>query len=98
MVTGRATTFGNNVSHAVNRTRRRFYPNLRTLRVHSEGLGREVVLKVTSRGLRTLEKHGGLDSWLLSTRSGKLTDEALALKRRMKRRMAKRGEELSSSL
>jgi len=82
VVSGKGVLTGNNVSHANNRTRRRFLPNLQDVSVVSDLLGR-VRLRVTTRGLKTIEHNGGLDSWLLSTNDSKLSDEARLLKRRL---------------
>ena len=57
-VTGKRPTAGNNVSHANNRTRRRFLPNLHTHRLWLEGEKRWVRLRVTSKGMRIIDKRG----------------------------------------
>ncbi len=80
-ITGKGVMSGNNVSHAKNRTRRRFLPNLQKTSLSSEILGRSVSLRVSVNALRTVEKHGGLDSFLLQARNSELADEARALKR-----------------
>lgn len=80
-ITGKGVMTGNNVSHANNRTRRRFLPNLQQTTMTSEILGRKVSLRVTTNAIRTVEKHGGLDSFLLQARNAELADEARALKR-----------------
>jgi large subunit ribosomal protein L28 len=80
-ITGKSVMSGNNVSHANNRTRRRFLPNLQTTRMHSEILGRKVNLRVSTSAMRTVEKHGGLDAFLLQARNAELADEARDLKR-----------------
>ena len=72
---------GNNVSHANNRTRRKFLPNLQRTSMSSEILGRDVTLRVSVSAIRTIEKHGGLDSFLLQARNAELADEARSLKR-----------------
>lgn len=72
MVTGKGVMSGNNVSHANNRTRRRFLPNLQKAGIYSEALQRRIKLRVSARGLRTIEHKGGLDAYLVSTASGKL--------------------------
>ena len=72
MVTGKSVMTGNNVSHANNKTRRRFLPNLQDTSVFSEQLGRWVKLRATANGLRTIEHKGGLDAWLLNTAPTKL--------------------------
>ena len=74
---------GNNVSHAKNRTRRRFLPNLQHTSMQSEILGRTVSLRVTTSAIRTIEKHGGLDAFLMQARNAELADDARALKREM---------------
>ena len=72
---------GNNVSHAKNRTRRKFLPNLQRTSMGSEILGRNVSLRVSTSAIRTIEKHGGLDSFLLQARNAELADDARSLKR-----------------
>ena len=80
-ITGKGVMSGNNVSHAKNRTRRRFLPNLQQTSMSSEILGRSVSLRVSTSAIRTVEKHGGLDIFLLQARNSELADEARALKR-----------------
>lgn len=87
--TGRGVQSGNNVSHANNKTRRRFLPNLHQVTLLSDVLRQRVRLRVTSNGLRTIEKRGGIDAFLLSTPDTKLEGVALTLKRRIKRAQAK---------
>jgi large subunit ribosomal protein L28 len=82
-VTGKGVLTGNNVSHANNRTRRRFLPNLRAHRLYSETLGESIRLRVSSHGLRTVERRGGLDGFLLDARDIDLTSELRRLKRRI---------------
>ncbi len=72
---------GNNVSHANNRTRRKFLPNLQHTSMASDILGRSVKLRVCVSTIRTIEKHGGLDAFLLQARNAELADDARALKR-----------------
>ena len=84
-LTGRGVQTGNNVSHAHNKTRRRFLPNLQDVSLMSDALGHTVSLRVAARTLRTVEHNGGLDSYLLNTSNRKLTDEAKKLKRRIQR-------------
>ncbi|CAI8371396.1 MAG: 50S ribosomal protein L28 [Alphaproteobacteria bacterium UBA4588] len=80
-ITGKGVMSGNNVSHAKNRTRRRFLPNLQQTSMSSEILGRSVSMRVSTSAIRTVEKHGGLDIFLLQARNSELADEARALKR-----------------
>ena len=82
-ITGKGVMSGNNVSHAKNRTRRRFLPNLQQTSMESEILGRTVSLRVTTSAIRTVEKHGGLDAFLMQARNAELADEARELKREM---------------
>ena len=84
IITGKGVQTGNNVSHANNKTRRRFMPNLQSVSLSSETLGTTVTLRISSRGLRTIEHNGGLDAYLLSTPNGKLSCEAKRLKKRIK--------------
>ncbi|MGO1119295.1 50S ribosomal protein L28 [Rhodovibrionaceae bacterium A322] len=81
--TGKGVQTGNNVSHANNRTRRRFLPNMQDTSLYSEILGRMVRVKVSARGIRTVEHNGGLDAYLLGTPNRKLGDEALKIKRQI---------------
>ena len=80
-ITGKTVMSGNNVSHANNRTRRRFLPNLQSRRLHSEVLNRRISLRVSTSAMRTVEKHGGLDAYLLQARNAELAAEARELKR-----------------
>jgi len=80
-ITGKGVMSGNNFSHANNRTRRRFLPNLQRTSMNSEILGRDVTLRVSTSAIRTVEKHGGLDAFLLQARNAELADDARALKR-----------------
>ena len=84
-LTGVGVQSGNNVSHANNRTRRRFLPNVQHVSLVSEALGAYVTLKLTAATIRTVEHNGGLDSYLLGTSNLKLTEEARRLKRRIVR-------------
>jgi large subunit ribosomal protein L28 len=87
-VTGKGVLSGNNVSHANNKTRRRFLPNLQDTSTYSEVLGKMVSLRVSIRGLRTIEHKGGIDSFLIGAADEKLSIEALKLKRQIKRATA----------
>ena len=78
---GKGVMTGNNVSHANNRTRRRFLPNLQSASMQSEILNRKVSLRVSTSAMRTVEKHGGLDAFLLQARNAELAKEAQQLKR-----------------
>jgi large subunit ribosomal protein L28 len=88
-MTGVGVQYGNNVSHANNRTRRRFLPNLQHASLMSEALGATVRVRIAVSALRTIEHRGGLDAFLLSTADAKLSDEARRIKRRIERAKAK---------
>jgi large subunit ribosomal protein L28 len=89
-ITGKGVLTGNNVSHANNKTRRRFLPNLQDASLLSDALGTAVRLRVCTRALRTIEHNGGIDAYLLGTPNRGLTEDAQALKRRIERAQAKR--------
>lgn len=80
-ITGVGVMSGNNVSHANNRTRRRFLPNLQVVSLLSETLGKIFKLKICSKTLRSIEHNGGLDSYLETTSNTKLTEEAKKIKK-----------------
>ncbi|MEK9683009.1 MAG: 50S ribosomal protein L28 [Rhodospirillaceae bacterium] len=84
-ISGKGVLAGNNVSHAQNKTRRRFLPNLQTTTILSDALGGPVKLKLSTQTIRTIEKNGGLDSYLLSASDKDLTEEAVKLKRRIRK-------------
>lgn len=89
-ITGKGVQSGNNVSHANNKTRRRFLPNLQETSFFSDVLATSVRLRLSTNGIRTIEHNGGLDSFLLGTPDRKLPEEAQALKRRIARAQAKK--------
>ena len=72
MITGKGVMSGNNVSHAQNKTRRKFLPNVQDTGLYSEALKRWVKVKVSTIGLRTIEHKGGFDAYLTSTAKTKL--------------------------
>ena len=82
-LTGKAVLTGHNVSHANNKTKRRWLPNLRQQRLFSETLGESVRLKVSNHGLRIVEQRGGLDGYLLGARDTELSGDLRRLKRRI---------------
>jgi large subunit ribosomal protein L28 len=84
-VTGKGTQFGNNVSHANNKTRRRFQPNLQETSLLSDALGQTIRLRLSTHAIRSIEHRGGIDSFLLSSRDAVLSLEA----RRFKNKIAK---------
>lgn len=89
-VTGKGVLSGNNVSHANNKTRRRFLPNLQESSFFSDVLAAQVRLRLTANGIRTVEHNGGIDSYLLETPDRKLTVETIVIKRRLEKARAKK--------
>ena len=90
-ITGKGVLSGNNVSHANNKTRRRFLPNLQVTSLLSDILGHSVRMRMSTRAIRTVEHNGGIDAFLLGTSSNKLTIEGRTLKRRIEKAQIKRG-------
>ena len=88
-ITGKGVLSGNNVSHANNKTRRRFLPNIQVSSMLSDILGTSVTMRLSTRGIRTVEHNGGIDAYLLSTPNTKLTEEARVVKRRIVKAQAK---------
>jgi len=84
-LTGKGRLTGCNVSHANNRTKRVFLPNLQNVTLMSEALDRSFKFRVSTNGLRSVEHNGGLDNWLLKTADGKLSPRALKVKRELKK-------------
>ena len=80
-MTGKGVLVGNNVSHANNRTKRVYRPNLQHVSLASEILGNSYVLKISMNALRTVDKNGGLDPFLLRAKPSHLSPKALRLKR-----------------
>ena len=71
---------GNKVSHANNKTRRRFLPSVQVMRLYSEALGRMISLKLSTHGMRTVEHKGGLDAFLVNTPTSKLDQDLRSIK------------------
>ena len=89
-VTGKKPHFGNKVSHANNKTRRRWQPNLQVCSFPSEIMGKRISLRLTANGIRTVEHNGGIDAWLLSTRPSRLTETALKLRKQLEKAKARK--------
>jgi large subunit ribosomal protein L28 len=87
-VTGKAVMSGNTVSHAENRNRRRFLPNIQETRLYSEALDRWVAVKVTTNGLRTVEHKGGFDAFLVNTAKTKLDHKLRPIKTLVEKALA----------
>ena len=84
-LTGKGPMSGNIVSHAENKTRRTFRPNLVNVTLASEKLGKKLRLRVCANGLKTVEHRGGLDAFLLKAHDDELSPRCLALKRELKK-------------
>ena len=82
-ITGKGVLTGNNVSHANNKTRRRFLPNLQVASLMSDALGKPVRLRMSTRGLRTIEHRGGLDAFLLGVADTNLSVGLRRIKRQI---------------
>ena len=87
-LTGTSVMAGNNVSHAHNRTRRRFLPNLCNVSLISEALGRTIRFKVSAQALRTVEHRGGLDAFMMKAKNSELSQKARRLKRQIQKAQA----------
>ena len=84
-LTGKGRQVCHNVSHANNKTKRVFLPNLQNVTLLSEMLDRSFKFRVSTHGLRSVEHNGGLDNWLLKTRDESLSKNALKVKRELKK-------------
>ena len=87
-LTAKGRQIGHNVSHANNKTKRTFLPNLQQVTLMSDALGRGVRLRVSMNGLRSVEHVGGLDNWLLKTSDDKLSDRCVKLKKEISKKLA----------
>lgn len=80
-LSGKGPMVGNNVSHAKNRTRRRFLPNLNNVTLRSDALGRSFSMKISAAALRTVDHRGGLDAFLAKAKDAELSSNALKIKK-----------------
>ena len=87
-LTGKAVQSGNNVSHANNKTRRRFLPNLVQVTLMSEAMGQSYRLRISANALRSVEHRGGLDAFLLKASSNDLSQRARVLKKQIAKKIA----------
>jgi large subunit ribosomal protein L28 len=97
IITGKGVQVGNNVSHANNKTRRRFLPNLQVISVLSDALGTGVRLRLSVNAIRTIEHNGGLDAYVLGRARATLSPEVLRLRRRIARALARKAEAAPSA-
>jgi large subunit ribosomal protein L28 len=84
-LTGKGRLTGHNVSHANNKTKRVYLPNLQNVTLMSDALERSFKFRVSTHGLRSVEHVGGLDNWLFKTADAKLSRRALKVKRELKK-------------
>lgn len=96
-LSGRGAATGNKVSHANNKTKRRFEVNLQAVSLYSDALGYPVKMRIANRTLRTVTKHGGIDGYLRKTPDAKLTPEAVRLKKRIAKAGAARSKKAPAS-
>ena len=96
MVTGKGVMSGNNVSHAQNKTRRKFLPNIQDTSVYSEALGRKVRIRVSADGLRTLDHKGGFDAFLMDTAPTKLDQNLRPIRKAVAKAMDSKGAAAAS--
>lgn len=80
-LTGKGPMSGNNISHANNKTRRRFLPNLNDVTLISDVLGQSFKLRISAAGLRTVDHRGGLDAFLMKASDCELSENALKIKK-----------------
>jgi len=87
-LTGKGVMTGNTVSHALNRTRRRFLPNLLNVTLISDALNRNVKLRISASALRSVEHRGGLDAFLLKANDDELSVNAQGIKKEIRAALA----------
>ncbi|MGB0342975.1 MAG: 50S ribosomal protein L28 [Parvibaculales bacterium] len=87
-LTGKSVMSGNNVSHAINKTRRRFLPNLQRVSLPSEALGRALRLRISTHALRSVEHRGGIDAFLMNAADRDLSPKAQKLKKQIGAKLA----------
>ncbi len=96
-VTGAKTLFGHNVSHSNIKTNRNFKVNIQEKSFKSDILNVTYPVRISTRGLRTIYKHGSLDAFLLSAKAANLTAEALKIRRKVKKHLAKTAEKATTN-
>ncbi|MDG1470569.1 50S ribosomal protein L28 [Pseudosulfitobacter sp. SM2401] len=87
-LTGKGPMSGNNVSHANNKTKRRFLPNLNDVTLQSEVLGRGIKFRISAAALRTVDHRGGLDGFMAKAKVDELSDSALKVKKEIAKALA----------
>lgn len=89
-LTGKTVQYGNNVSHANNKSRRRFLPNLCNVTLISDALEQSYRLRISANALRSVEHRGGLDAFLLKSGDKELSQRARLLKRQIEKKLAEK--------
>jgi large subunit ribosomal protein L28 len=87
-LSGKGPMVGNNVSHANNKTKRRFLPNLNEVTLMSDALGQSYTLRISAAALRTVDHRGGLDAFLAKAKDDELSPKALKIKRELEKKTA----------
>jgi large subunit ribosomal protein L28 len=87
-LTGKTRLIGNRVSHSNRKTKRRFLPNLLSVTLMSDSLGRSVRLRISANALKTVDHRGGLDAFLMKAKNEELSERALELKRQVAKKRA----------
>ena len=87
-LSGKAPMSGHKVSHANNKTKRRFLPNLNDVTLISDILGQSFKLRISAHALRTVDHRGGLDAFLAKAKDDELSDRALKIKRELAKKPA----------
>ena len=82
-ISGKKPISGNNVSHANNRTKRRFIPNLQSVKFYSGTLQKYINMNISVRTMKTVEKNGGLDTYLIKTSNKNLAETAIKIKKQI---------------
>ena len=91
-LTGKAVLTGHNVSHANNKTNRRFLPNLCAVHLISDAMGQSYGFRISARALKSVEHRGGLDAFLVKASDAELSLKARRVKRQIEKRLAAAGE------
>jgi large subunit ribosomal protein L28 len=87
-LTGKSAQVGHKVSHSNIKTKRRFLPNLLNVTMISDSLGRSVRLRISANALKTVDRRGGLDAFLMKAKNEELSPRALELKRQVQKKLA----------
>lgn len=89
-LTGKGVLVGNNVSHANNKTKRVYRPNLQTISLASDSLGQTYKLRICMNALRTIDRNGGFDAFLMKADEAKMSIKAVRLRRLVAKKLAEK--------